>query len=59
MENRGNEAKKYLKTKEVTVFSAANSACLARKSARIRRKMEHVQRILRKTNLRFECKAEA
>jgi hypothetical protein len=59
MENSGNEAKKYLKTKEVTVFVATNSARFARKLARIRRKIEHVQRNLCKTNLRFEWKAEA
>jgi hypothetical protein len=33
MENSGNEAKKYLKTKEVTVLNAANYARIARKSA--------------------------
>jgi hypothetical protein len=59
MENRGNEAKNYLKTKEVAVFNVSNSACFARKLARFGRKMEHVQRILRKTNLSFEWKAEA
>jgi hypothetical protein len=59
MENRGNEAKNYLKTKEVAVLSAANGACFARKLARFGRKMQYVQRILRKTNLRFEWKAEA
>ena len=58
MENRGNEAKNYLKTKEVTVFNAANSACFARRLARIGRKMEYVQRILCKTSLRFEWEAE-
>ncbi len=30
-ENRGNEAKKYLKTKDITFLSAANSACFVRK----------------------------
>ena len=59
MENRGNEANKYMKTKEVTVFVAANSGCFARRLARIGRKMEYVQRILLKTNLRSEWKAEA
>ena len=29
-ENRGNKAKKYLKTKDITFFNAANSASLAR-----------------------------
>ncbi len=32
MENSGNEAKKYLKTKEVTVLNAANSALFALKT---------------------------
>jgi hypothetical protein len=35
MENSGNEAKKYLKTKEVALFIAANYACLAHKLAAI------------------------
>jgi hypothetical protein len=34
MENSGNEAKKYLKTKEVTFLNAANYAHLARELAR-------------------------
>jgi hypothetical protein len=32
MENSGNEAKKYLRTKEVTVLNAAHSALFARKT---------------------------
>jgi hypothetical protein len=36
MKNSGNEAKKYLKTKEVTVLNAANLACFARKLAPFR-----------------------
>jgi hypothetical protein len=35
MENSGNEAKKYLKTKKVALFNAANYACLAPKLAAI------------------------
>jgi len=31
MENSGNEAKKYLKTKEVAILDAANYASFARK----------------------------
>jgi hypothetical protein len=31
MENSGNEAKKYLKTKEVTILNAANFALFARR----------------------------
>jgi hypothetical protein len=36
MENSGNEAKKYLKTKHITFFSGADSARFARKLAQIR-----------------------
>ena len=34
-ENRGNEAKEYLKTKDITFLSSANDACLACRFARI------------------------
>jgi hypothetical protein len=36
-ENRGNEAKEYLKTKDITFLNAANCARFARKSAQIGR----------------------
>ena len=35
MKNRGNEAKKWLKTKDITFFKGANDARFARKSAQI------------------------
>jgi hypothetical protein len=35
MKNSGNEAKNYLKTKDIAFFSAANVARFARKLARI------------------------
>jgi hypothetical protein len=37
MQNSGNEAKKWLKTKDITFFNAANCARFARKLARIER----------------------
>jgi hypothetical protein len=37
MKNSGNEAKKYLKTKDITFFSGANCAHFTRKSAQIER----------------------
>ena len=37
MKNSGNEAKEYLKTKDITFLNDANYACLARKSAQIGR----------------------
>jgi hypothetical protein len=36
MKNSGNEAKKYLKTKDITILNAANYARFARKFAQIR-----------------------
>jgi hypothetical protein len=35
MKNSGNEAKKYLKTKHITFFDAANYACFAHQSTAI------------------------
>jgi hypothetical protein len=35
IQNSGNEAKKYLKTKDITFLNAANDARFARKSAQI------------------------
>jgi hypothetical protein len=35
MKNRGNEAKKYLKTKDITFLNVANSARFARKLSQI------------------------
>jgi len=37
MKNSGNEAKKYLKTKDITFLNAANYARFARKFAQIGR----------------------
>ena len=37
MKNSGNEAKEYLKTKDITFLNAANYACFARKLAQIQR----------------------
>jgi len=54
MQNSGNEAKKYLKTKENHFLNAANYARFARKLAQIRALKEQKQRILPKTNRRVE-----
>ena len=48
--NRGNEAKKYLKTREVTFLNAADYACFERIFAQIGAQGEQKQAILRKTN---------
>ncbi|MGC9996289.1 MAG: hypothetical protein ABSE79_13285 [Terriglobia bacterium] len=48
--NRGNEAKKYLKTKEVTFLKAANYARFERIFAQIRAQKEQQQASLRKTD---------
>jgi len=37
MKNGGNEAKKYLKTNDITIFDAANYAHFTRKFAQIER----------------------
>jgi len=37
MKNSGNEAKKYLKTNDITFFDAANYAHLTRKFAQVER----------------------
>jgi hypothetical protein len=50
IENSGNEARKYLKTKESHFLNAANSAHFARKLAQIGPQKEQKQRILRETN---------
>ena len=52
--NSGNEAKKYLKTKEVTFLNAANYARFERIFAQIRAQKEQKQASLRKTNRRLE-----
>ena len=54
MKNSGNEAKKYLKTKEITFSNAADYARFARKLARLK---EQKQKILLKRN--EVCKAQA
>ena len=48
--NRGNEAKKWLKTKHITFFRDANYARLACKFAQIWREKEQKQRILHNRN---------
>jgi len=53
LQNRGNEAKKYLKTNDITFFVAANCAHFARNFAQIERCMEQKPRVLRKTKLRL------
>ena len=47
MKNRGNEAKKWLKIKEITFSKGANRVRFARNFAQIWREMEQKQRILR------------
>jgi hypothetical protein len=51
--NSGNEAKKWLKTKGITFFDAANCAHFTRKFAPIERCMEQKRRVLSKTKLRL------
>ena len=48
MENRGNEAKKSLKTQDITFLTAAHFALFACKSARIKACNEQKRHILRK-----------
>ena len=50
MKNSGNEAKKYLKTKDITFFSAANYARFACKSAPIRAPKEQQNHFSRRTS---------
>jgi len=45
IENSGNEAKKYLKTKKVTFFNVAQSVRFARNLAQFKRQKEQKQRI--------------
>ena len=47
MKNSGNEAKKYLKTKDITFFSAANYARFVRNLASIRHDKEQIGQTLR------------
>jgi len=54
MKNSGNEAKEYLKTKDIAFLNAANYARFARKLAQIEPKKEQKQRILRKRTGAFE-----
>ena len=51
MENSGNEAKKYLKTKEVTVLNAAHSALICAQSTRFAPQKELVTLHFAKTKL--------
>ena len=48
-ENRGNEAKKCLKTKDITFLHVANCACFVRKSTAISTQKEQVAPHLAKT----------
>jgi hypothetical protein len=48
MQNSGNEAKKWLKTKDITFSDAANSSLFACKSAPIGRQKEQKPHLLRK-----------
>ena len=49
MKNSGNEAKEYLKTKDIAFLNAANYACFACKFAQIQHRKEQKQRFLRRT----------
>jgi hypothetical protein len=53
MKNRGNEAEKYLKTKEVTILNAADFARFERIFTQIRAQKEQKQASLRKPNRRL------
>jgi len=55
MENSGNEAKKWLKTNDITFFEAADYARFARKSALIADQIEQKRQDLRKTNRSLEA----
>jgi hypothetical protein len=59
MENSGNEAKKWLKTKEVTIFNDAQFAHFACKLAPNRAQKTTNNRILRKTKSVFPVGGEA
>jgi len=50
MKNRGNDAKEWLKTKEITFLRAANLALIAAGSASIRPQKEQAHPFSRKTN---------
>jgi hypothetical protein len=52
-ENRGNEAKKYLKTKDITFLKVANLACFVRKSAAISPQREQMTPHFAKTKSRL------
>ena len=54
MKNSGNEAKKWLKTKEVTLLNDANYAHFVCQSASIRRSKEQKHSILGKTTRSFQ-----
>ena len=59
MENSGNEAKKYLKTKEVAILNDANYARFARELAPIGPQKQHIHRVLRKRTELLASRAEA
>jgi len=59
MKNSGNEAKKWLKTKEVTFFNAAHFAQFASKLAPNRAQKAPKNHILRKTNRSFPARWDA
>jgi hypothetical protein len=55
MKNSGNEAKKLLKTKDITFLDAANFARSACRLTPIRRQRELKNHVLRKTNRDFRA----
>jgi hypothetical protein len=54
--NRGNKAKEYLKTKDITFFNPANDARFARKLAQIGAPKERKPAILCITKRSFEAR---
>jgi hypothetical protein len=59
MQNSGNEAKKYLKTKNITFLSNANYAHFACKLTAIGREKQQRQRFLRKRTEACELQGKA
>jgi len=59
MENSGNEAKKYLKTNDITFFNGANFVRFARKSAPIAPQKEQVSANLQKRTEAAGAREEA
>jgi len=59
MKNSGNEAKKWLKTKDITFLNAANFALFACKSTPIKASKERKRHILSKRTATCESQGEA